>query len=98
MQDPLTSQRICVSPAGNDVCADRDQQQRQQRGRGTGPQEQQQKDGEQEPDLEAVVADSAVRFEVRCGQYYTTSGEVARRYPPMDVLRRNLVDVTATCR
>lgn len=95
MQEPLASQRVCCSPACHDVCTGRDQQQRH---RGTRAREQLQEDGEQEQDLEAAVADSAVCFEVRYGQFFTTSSEAARQYPPVDVMRRHLVDVTTTCR
>ncbi len=89
-QEPLSSQRVYGCPR-TDACDGPGRSQQQQQVRLTSEQQEQR-------ELEALVADCAVRMDMRLGARFVWSRDVAAQYPPEAELGRHTVEVSAQCR
>ncbi len=88
LQEPLSSQRVYGCPRTDACDGPGRSQQQQQQVRLTSEQQEQQE----------LVADCAVRLDMRLGARFVWSSDVAAQYPPKTELCRHSIEVSAQCR
>lgn len=96
-QEPLSSQRV-YGGLRTGTCDDPSHTQQQQQQQ-LGQQKARLTSGQQEQqELEALVADCAVRLDMRLGTFFASGSDVAAQYPPKMELLRHTISVSAQCR